>query len=92
MINLTHFLLFDGNCAEAMAFYQSCLGGELTLTQVGDTPMEDQVPPENHHKIIHAHLKMTLSNLRPPIGCISREGQSQATGSVCILTAERMMN
>ena len=39
MINLSPFLLFDGNCAEAMAFYQSCLGGELTLTRVCDTPM-----------------------------------------------------
>jgi uncharacterized glyoxalase superfamily protein PhnB len=25
-------LLFDGNSAEAMIFYQQCLGGELTLT------------------------------------------------------------
>jgi PhnB protein len=43
MINLTPFLLFDGNCAEAMAFYQSCLGGDM--------------PPEQHHKVAHAHLK-----------------------------------
>ena len=28
-MNLTAFLLFDGNCAEAVAFYQVCLGGEL---------------------------------------------------------------
>jgi uncharacterized glyoxalase superfamily protein PhnB len=33
MLNLTPFLLFDGNCAEAMAFYQSCLNGELTITE-----------------------------------------------------------
>ncbi len=57
MINLTPFLLFDGNCAEAMTFYQACLGGELTLTKVSDTPMKDQTPPEHHHKIIYAHLK-----------------------------------
>ncbi len=57
MINLTPFLLFDGKCAEAMTFYQSCLGGELTLTKVSDTPMKDQTPPEHHHKIIYAHLK-----------------------------------
>lgn len=37
MINLTPFLLFDGNCAEAMKFYQSCFGGELTQTKVSDT-------------------------------------------------------
>ncbi len=57
MTNLTPFLLFDGNCAEAMAFYQSCLGGELTITKVGDTPMKGQMPPELHHKVAHAHLK-----------------------------------
>ncbi len=57
MINLTPFLLFDGNCAEAMAFYRSCLGGELTLTKVSDTPMKAQVPPEKHNLIINAHLK-----------------------------------
>ena len=28
-MNLTPFLRFDGNCAEAMAFYHACLGGEL---------------------------------------------------------------
>ena len=47
MLNLTPFLLFDDNCAEAMAFYQSCLGGKLTITTVGDTSMKTQVPPEN---------------------------------------------
>ena len=57
MVNLTPFLLFDGNCAEAMAFYQSCLGGELTITRVGDTPMKGQMPPEQHHKVAHANLK-----------------------------------
>src|ERR1700676_3643237 len=57
MTNLAPFLIFDGNCAEAMAFYQSCLGGELTLTKVGDTPMKDQVPSAQHHKVVHRHLK-----------------------------------
>ncbi len=57
MINLTPFLLFDGNCAEAMTFYKSCLGGELTITKVSDMPMKDQMPPEQHHKVAHAHLK-----------------------------------
>ncbi len=57
MINLTPFLLFDGQCAEAMTFYQSCFGGELTITKVGDTPMKDQVPPEDLHKVLYAHLK-----------------------------------
>jgi PhnB protein len=56
MLRCTPFLLFDGNCAEAMTFYHQCLGGDLTLTKLGDTPMKDQFPPEKHNRLINAHL------------------------------------
>ncbi|MGZ7117323.1 MAG: hypothetical protein ACXVHS_07740, partial [Methanobacterium sp.] len=56
ILRCTPFLLFDGNCAEAMAFYQKCLGGDLTLTKLGDTSMSAQFPPEKHNRIINAHL------------------------------------
>ena len=56
MIHLTPFLLFAGNCADAMAFYQSCLGGDLTITRVGDMPLTDHLPPEQRQKVAHAHL------------------------------------
>jgi len=59
-MNLTPFLLFDGNCAEAMTFYQGCLGGELTITKVCDTPMKDYMPPEQHHKVALANLKTNV--------------------------------
>lgn len=57
MLKTTPFLLFDGNCAEAMMFYQQCLGGELRLNKLGDTPMKDMLPPEKHDRIINAYLK-----------------------------------
>ena len=57
MLDCMPFLLFDGNCAEAMIFYHNCLGGELTLTRLGDTPMKDQFPVEKHDRMINAHLK-----------------------------------
>src|SRR5437763_9861060 len=57
MLQCTPFLLFDGNCAEAMTFYHQCLGGELTLTKLGETPIKAQFPPEKHKRMIHAHLK-----------------------------------
>ena len=57
MFYCTPFLLFDGNSAEAMTFYHACLGGELTLTKLADTPMKAQFPPEKHNRIINAHLK-----------------------------------
>jgi len=57
MLRCSPFLLFDGNCAEAMTFYHRCLGGELTLTKLGDSAMKTQLPPEKHERIINAHLK-----------------------------------
>jgi PhnB protein len=60
MLRCTPFLLFDGNCAEAMSFYHACLGGTLTLTKLGDTPMKAQFPVEKHGRIINAQLKSGL--------------------------------
>ncbi len=57
MLKTMPFLLFDGNCAEAMTFYHNCLGGELSLTKLADTPMKHMFPPEKHNRIINAHLK-----------------------------------
>lgn len=57
MLRATPFLLFDGNCAEAMEFYHAALGGELTLNKLSDTPMKDNFPPEKHDRIINAYLK-----------------------------------
>lgn len=56
MIRCTPFLLFDGNCGDAMTFYHRCLGGNLTLTKLKDTPMKNQFPIEKHNRIINAHL------------------------------------
>ena len=56
-MKLMPFLLFEGNCAEAMAFYQSCLGGELSVTKVKDMPMAPGVPAEQLNKVAFANLK-----------------------------------
>ena len=56
MTKLMPYLLFDGTCREAMAFYQSCLGGELTLTNVKDSPAKDQMSAAQQDKVINAHL------------------------------------
>lgn len=51
------YLAFDGNCAEAMRFYEQVLGGKLqALMSNGQSPMAAQVPPEHHHRILHAYL------------------------------------
>jgi PhnB protein len=57
MSKATPFLLFDGNCAEAMTFYHECIGGELTLVKLSETPMKEMFPVEKHGRIINAYLK-----------------------------------
>jgi PhnB protein len=57
MVRCEPFLLFDGTCAEAMTFYHQCLGGELTITKLGDSPMKDLLPKDKWERTIHAHLK-----------------------------------
>src|SRR3954463_11263192 len=57
MLRCTPFLLFDGNCSEAMSFYRECLDGTLMLTKLGDTAMKAQFPTEKHERIINAQLK-----------------------------------
>ena len=57
LIRCVPFLLFDGNCAGAMTFYHTCLGGNLILTKLSDTPMKDQFPIDKHNRLINAQLK-----------------------------------
>jgi PhnB protein len=57
MTTLTPYLLFNGTCREAMEFYQSCFGGELTLTKVKDSPAKDQMPAIQQEKVLNARLK-----------------------------------
>jgi PhnB protein len=51
------FLTFNGNCKEAMHFYQSCFGGELQFTCLGDTPAGKQFPMEIRQLVLHARLE-----------------------------------
>lgn len=57
MTALTPYLLFDTTCKPAMEFYQSCLGGELTLIKVKDSPAKDSMPPHLQDRILNAQLK-----------------------------------
>ena len=56
MTHLSPYLSFNGNCREALAFYQSCLGGELDLQRFGDSPAAAHVPAAAHDHILHGTL------------------------------------
>lgn len=52
---ITPYLVFPGNCREAMNFYQKIFGGEITIMMTfGDSPMP--VPNESRDRIFNAEL------------------------------------
>ena len=56
MSELCPYLNFNGNCREAMTFYQSILGGELNFISAGESPMAEQMPPDMKDQILHSTL------------------------------------
>jgi PhnB protein len=55
----TAYLSFNGNCAEAMRFYEKALHGKLkALMTNGQSPMAEHMPKEAHHLILHAYLEL----------------------------------
>ncbi|SRR5258708_3935543 len=53
---LSPYLNFNGNCAEAMKFYQSVLGGKLDMQTFGDTK-DMEVKESEKNNVIHAKLE-----------------------------------
>ena len=51
--HLNPYLQFDGNARTAMEFYQSVLGGELTISTFGDLGSPDEAVKD---KVMHAQL------------------------------------
>ena len=53
------YLGFNGNCAEAMRFYEQALHGKIEVMMSGaDSPIAAQMPKEFAHRILHARLAL----------------------------------
>jgi len=70
-MDISPYLNFNGQCAEAFRFYEQCLGGNIVMMQThGESPMKDQVPTDWHEKVIHARLnvggKVLMGSDAPP--------------------------
>jgi PhnB protein len=59
MIHPIAYLSFDGNCEQAMRFYERALGGKLeVMMTTGESPLAAQCPPETHGRMLHARLSL----------------------------------
>jgi PhnB protein len=52
------YIFFDGNCAEAMRFYEKTIGGNIDMMmKYADAP-EGACPPGSEERIMHASLDL----------------------------------
>ncbi len=70
-MQLTPYLNFDGQCAEAFRFYEHVLGGTIEMMMThGGSPIAGEVPPTWHDRILHARLvlgdQVLLASDSPP--------------------------
>ncbi|RYD82838.1 MAG: VOC family protein [Sphingobacteriales bacterium] len=56
MAQVNPYFNFNGNCREAMNFYKDCIGGELKIMSVSDTPMAEQMP-DMKDNVMHSQLE-----------------------------------
>jgi len=57
-------LTFDGDCAEAMRFYEHVLGGKLEMLMTyGQSPIADQTPAAERDRVLHARLALSAGGL-----------------------------
>jgi len=56
-LRISPYLLFNGNCRQAMEFYRDALGGQLHLTTYGETP-NMETDPKHNNEILHSVLTL----------------------------------
>lgn len=56
MTQINAYINFNGQCREAMNFYQQCLGGELNLQKISESPMAAQMSSQKGGHILHGTL------------------------------------
>ena len=53
----TPYIFFNGNCAEALRYYEKVLGARILMSMTyGQSPAASHVPKEMHDKVIHANM------------------------------------
>lgn len=58
MRTVNPYLIFERNGEEAMRFYHSVLGGNLSIQKFGDTPGCEGMPPEMKDGLMHGALEI----------------------------------
>jgi PhnB protein len=79
------YLMFDGKCEEALAFYRRALGAEATmLLRFKDSPDQAMVTPGSEDKIMHMQMRIGETSVLASDGRC--QGQTNFQGFALSLT------
>ncbi len=71
-MTINPYLIFNGNCEEALKFYETTLGGKiLSVFRYEGSPMAPSTPPDALNKVMHARLQLadtTIMASDAPLG------------------------
>ena len=83
------YLMFDGNCEEALQFYQTTLGARLEMLmrykENPDKPAPGTIPPGSDDKVMHAALYIGKSLVMASDDCF---GHPKFSGFSLSLTVD----
>jgi PhnB protein len=86
-MQINPYVFFDGRCEEALNFYRTALGAEVTMLmrfkEAPEQPPPGTLPPDAGDKVMHAELRIGSSVIFASDGCefannTSRRGISLA--------------
>ena len=92
------YLTFNGNAAEALAFYAKCLGGKIEFSMTfAESPMGARTPDPYKDKIMHATLtargqKLMASDAPPDYKFEGYKGFSLSVQAKDVKEGEQLFN
>ena len=81
MEKLKPYIMFNGDCEEAVNFYKTCFNGKIAiLRRYGDSPME--IPKTQKNKILHVELQFWGGSILASDQMDSEESSKKANSSI----------
>lgn len=95
-MRLNPYLHFNGNCEQAIRFYEKVLRGKAEMHSFEGSPMAGEVPPDWRKKIMHAHVAadgvLLMATDAPPGRYTKPQGFSVSLAVDTPEEAERIFN
>jgi PhnB protein len=93
MTQLNPYLNFNGQCREALTFYQECLEGDLELQKVAESPMAAKMASEKGPLILHGALSKDGATLLMGSDMIGNSLQPGNSVNLCLnCSSDREIN